>query len=153
MKPFQLIALALSFVMLAPAAVQTTSYEMIYSGGSLPGVKTKQYLKLFIGSDAIRLYSEHHGRERDDDAELSLMATAITDISYGQEVHRRVGTAVAVAVVSLGVGLLVALSKSKKHYIGIIWADGDQKRGMVLQADKNEFRGILAGLEGLTWKK
>ena len=84
---------------------------------------------------------------------MNLKATSIAEISYGQEVHRRVGTAVAVGVFSLGVGLLVALSKSKKHYVGLVWADGDKKGGMVLQADKNEFRGILAALEGLTGKK
>ncbi len=59
----------------------------------------------------------------------------------------------AAAVFSLGIGILVALSKSKKHYIGLVWADGDSKGGMVLQADKNEFRGILAALEGLTGKR
>jgi hypothetical protein len=159
MKPYQVIALALSFTLLAPAAFsqqssnQPPSYETIYSGGSLPGVKSNQYLQLHIGSDAIRLYAEHHGRQRDDEAQLSLMASSITDLSYGQEVHRRVGTAVAVGVLSLGVGLLVVLSKSKKHYIGIVWSDGSNKGGMVLQADKNEFRGILAALEGLTGKK
>jgi len=148
----KLLAILLSLSLLH-AAKEPATYETIYSGGSLPNVKSKQYLKLFIGSDGIRLYAEHHGRERDDEAALSLLATAITDVSYGQEVHRRVGTAVAVGVFTLGVGALVALSKSKKHYIGIVWADGDHKGGIVLQADKDEFRGILAALEGLTGKK
>ncbi len=47
----------------------------------------------------------------------------------------------------------MAFSKSKKHYIGVVWADGDKKGGIALQADKNEFRGLLAALEGVTGKK
>jgi hypothetical protein len=38
---------------------------------------------------------------------------------------------------------LMALTKSKKHYVGLTWADGD----------KNDYRGLLAGLEGVTGKK
>lgn len=60
---------------------------------------------------------------------------------------------IGLAVVSLGIGALVLLSKSKKHYVGLTWADGDKKGGLVVQADKSEYRGILAGLEGVTGKK
>ena len=78
---------------------------------------------------------------------------SVTEISYGQEVHRRIGTAVGLAVISLGIGALVAFSKSKKHYIGIVWADGDNKGGLAIQADKNEYRGLITALEGVTGKK
>jgi hypothetical protein len=64
-----------------------------------------------------------------------------------------VGSAIGLAVFSFGLGALLALSKSKKHFIGITWADGDKKGGLVVQADKNEYRGILLGLEGVTGKK
>lgn len=67
--------------------------------------------------------------------------------------HRRVGAAIGLAVISLGVGALMALSKSKKHYIGLTWADGDKKGGLAMQCDKNQYRGILAALEGITGKK
>jgi len=81
---------------------------------------------------------------------LTLPATAVTEISY---VHRRVGAAVGLAVVSLGVGALMALSKSKKHFIGVTWDDAGKKDGVAFQADKNDYRGVLAGLEGITGKK
>jgi CheY-like chemotaxis protein len=45
-------------------------------------------------------------------------ASAITEISYGQDVHCRVGTAIGVAVVSLGIGALMLLSKPKTHIAG-----------------------------------
>jgi hypothetical protein len=41
---------------------------------------------------------------------VTIPASAITEVSYGQDVHRRVGTAVAVGVFTLGLGALTALS-------------------------------------------
>jgi hypothetical protein len=35
--------------------------------------------------------------------------------------------AIGLAVVSLGIGALMALTKSKKHFVGLTWADGDKK--------------------------
>jgi hypothetical protein len=80
-------------------------------------------------------------------------AASVTDISYGQDVHRRVGAAIGVAVFTLGLGALLALTKSKKHFVGLTWADGDKKGGFAMQCDKNEYRGILNGMEGVTGKK
>jgi hypothetical protein len=77
----------------------------------------------------------------------------VTEISYGQDVHRRVGAAIGIGVVTLGIGALMALTKSKKHFVGLTWANGDQKGGLAMQCDKNEYRGILTGLEGITGKK
>jgi hypothetical protein len=37
--------------------------------------------------------------------------------------------------------------------VGITWADGDKKGGFVMQCDKNDYRGVLLGLEGVTGKK
>jgi hypothetical protein len=73
-------------------------------------------------------------------------------------VHRRVGAAIGLALVSFGIGALMALTNSKKHFIGLTWQTDDGKGGQVkggfaVQADKNEYRGILTGLEGVTGKK
>jgi uncharacterized protein YidB (DUF937 family) len=64
-----------------------------------------------------------------------------------------VGAAIGIGVVTLGIGVLMALTKSKKHFIGLTWANGDQKGGFAMQCDKNDYRGVLAGLEGITGKK
>jgi hypothetical protein len=45
------------------------------------------------------------------------------------------------------------LSKSKKHFVGITWVDGDKKGGFVMQCDKNDYRGVLLGLEGVTGRR
>src|SRR5499433_1481534 len=90
---------------------------------------------------------------RDKTEVLTIPASAITEISYGQDVHRRVGAAIGIAVVSFGVGALMALTKSKKHYVGLTWADADKKGGLAIQCDKSDYRGVLAALEGVSGKK
>jgi hypothetical protein len=84
---------------------------------------------------------------------VSIPPSAVTEISYGQNVHRRVGTAIAVGYFTLGLGGLIALSKSKKHFVGLTWINGDQRGGLVMQCGKNDYRGVLTGLEGVTGKK
>jgi hypothetical protein len=37
----------------------------------------------------------------------------------------------------------MALSKSKKHFVGLTSADTDKKGWLATQCDKNEYRGIL----------
>jgi hypothetical protein len=121
-------------------------YDVKYSGGSLESLKGGDDLRLFVASDHVML--------RHDKAEaFSLSPVSITEVSYGQEVHRRIGTAAGVAVLTLGVGAIIAFSKSKKHYIGMTWDDAGKKGGVALQADKNEYRGILTALEGVTGKR
>ena len=102
--------------------------------------------ELIIDPAQIRL---HLGK---DDV-VTIPASAVTEISYGQDVHRRIGAAIGLAIISFGIGALMALTKSKKHFIGLTWANGDQKGGFAIQCDKSDYRGILAGLEGVTGKK
>lgn len=142
-----ILALSLSILVpLAFAAESGSSYKVIYDGGSIQSLKAGNDARLFVDASQIRLV-------RDKQDILVIPASAVTEISYGQDVHRRVGTAIGLAVVSLGIGALMALSKSKKHYIGLTWDDNGKKGGFALQADKNDYRGLLAGLEGITGKK
>ena len=121
-------------------------YKVSYDGGSITSLKTGEHMKLFMDGDHIRMV---HNKT---DA-LSIPASAVTEISYGQDVHRRIGAAIGLATVSFGVGALMALTKSKKHFIGLTWDDAGHKGGVAFQADKSDYRGVLAGLEGVTGKK
>ena len=47
----------------------------------------------------------------------------------------------------VGLGALMALSKSKKHFDGLTWDDNGKKGGFAFQADKNDYRGILQVLK------
>ena len=127
--------------------VAANSYKIAYDGGSLIGIKAGDGAKLFIEEKQIRLVK---GK---DQQVIAIPADAVTEISYGQDVHRRIGAAIGVAVFTLGIGALLALTKSKKHFVGLTWADGDKKGGFAMQCDKNDYRGVLAGLEGITGKK
>jgi CxxC motif-containing protein (DUF1111 family) len=128
------------------AFASDSSYKIVYDGGSIPNVKANTDMKLYLGADHIRIMK---GKEEI----ANIPAAAVTEISYGQDVHRRIGAAIGVAVFTLGIGALLALTKSKKHFIGLTWADGDKKGGIAYQADKSDYRGLLAGLEGITGKK
>jgi CxxC motif-containing protein (DUF1111 family) len=143
------IALILCLLLIAipvTLSARDNGYNIKYDGGSVPDVKAGSDLRMYIDANQIRLLKGKNEL-------MTIPAKAITEISYGQDVHRRVGTAVAVGVFTLGVGALVALSKSKKHFVGLTWANGNLKGGFAMQCDKNEYRGILAGIEGISGKK
>lgn len=142
----RLLALILCLAIPVALVAGDNAYKVTYDGGSLTDQKAGTGMKLFIDSNQIRLV-------RDKGDVVTIPASTVTEISYGQDVHRRVGAAIGLAVVSLGIGALMALTKSKKHYVGLTWADGDKKGGFAMQCDKNDYRGVLAGLEGVTGKK
>jgi len=60
-------------------------YKVTYDGGSLTGPKAGAGLKLYIDSNQVRFL-------KDKTEVATIPASAITEISYGQDVHRRVGT-------------------------------------------------------------
>jgi hypothetical protein len=141
------IAIAAALCILLPLpALAENSYKVSYDGGSVDGLKPGSSAKLSIENNQIIL-------TKGDNATVTILASTVTEVSYGQDVHRRVGAAIGLAFVSFGIGALMALSKSKKHYVGITWANGDQKGGFVMQCDKNDYRGVILGLEGVTGKK
>ena len=142
----RLLAIFLCSLFPLSALAGDNSYKVVYDGGSVPDAKAGTNMKLYIDGNNIRIMK--------DKTEVAVIpASAVTEISYGQDVHRRVGAAIGVAVVSLGIGALLALSKSKKHFIGLTWDSEGKKGGFAFQADKNDYRGLLAGIEGITGKK
>lgn len=141
-----LLALILCSATIFSAFAGDGAYNLVYDGGSIPDLKTGSGMKLYLDENQIRIV-------KDNADVISLPASAVTEISYGQDVHRRVGAAIGLATISFGVGALMALTKSKKHFIGVTWDDAGRKGGAAFQADKNDYRGVLAGLEGITGKK
>src|ERR1700733_8597274 len=141
----RLIAAILSIVFPIAIIAGDNAYHVKYDGGSL-AEKSGAGLKMYIEANQVRFV-------RDKQDVVVIPASGVTEISYGQDVHRRVGTAVAVGVFTLSLGALTALSKSKKHFVGLTWANGDQKGGLAMQCDKNEYRGVLAAQEGVSGKK
>jgi opacity protein-like surface antigen len=128
------------------ASASESGYKLQYDGGTIANAKAGDSVTLFMEGSDIRIV-------KNKQTVLSIPASAVTDISFGQDVHRRVGTAIGLATVSFGIGALMMLSKSKKHFIGLTWDGDGTKGGFAFQADKNDYRGVLAGLEGITGKK
>lgn len=142
----RILALVLCLIFPLAAFSAENGYKIAYDGGSIPNTKPGTSMKLNIEGTNILIMK--------GSAEIALIpASAVTEISYGQDVHRRVGAAIGVGLVSFGAGALLALAKSKKHFIGLTWDNQGQKGGFAFQADKNNYRGLLAGLEGITGKK
>jgi hypothetical protein len=142
----RLLAVVLCIVIPTMLFAGDNSYKVTYDGGSISETKAGTGLKLYIESNQIRFM-------RDKADLVTIPASTVTEISYGQDVHRRVGAAIGIGVLTFGIGALMALTKSKKHFVGLTWANGDQKGGLAMQCDKSEYRGILTGLEGITGKK
>ena len=146
MKCFVALFLCLALPAGIFAADSQPSFKVVYDGGSLTNAKAGTKLNLSVDSTSVRI--------SDGKTEVAnIPASSITEVSYGQDVHRRIGAAIGLAVISLGIGALMALTKSKKHFVGLTWADGDKKGGFAMQCDKNEYRGVLAALEGVSGKK
>jgi len=143
----KVVAAVLSFLLsLSSFAASKDGFAVKYDGGTIANLKTGSDIRINPSGTTITM-------TKGNEDVISIPAASITEISYGQDVHRRIGAAVGLAIVSFGIGALMALTKSKKHFIGLTWATGDVKGGFAMQCDKNDYRGLLAALEGLTGKK
>jgi hypothetical protein len=86
------IAIVLCFATSLAAFASEGGYKVSYDGGSITSLKSGEHVKLFMDGDRIRIL---HG----DANVLSIPASSVTEISYGQDVHRGVGAAIGLATV------------------------------------------------------
>ena len=146
----QFLAVVLSCLMASAAFGQGNHFNKVrYNGGSIPSnVSPKDWdNKLTITPDVIVLETkgEKKGFER-----FEIPSKSVTSLSYGQEAHRRVGTMIALAVLVAPVALFGLFHKTRLHYIGIQYRMPDGKNGGILiQGDKDNYRAILVGLQGV----
>jgi hypothetical protein len=93
----KILALLLCFAIVqvsSAVAKDDGGYNVMYDGGSLPGLKAGKKLRMYIDAKEIRIMD---GKE----LVTTLVPSTIQDISYDQDVHRRIGAAIGLAVVSL----------------------------------------------------
>ncbi len=93
----KVVAILLCIIFPLSAVAGDNGYKIAYDGGSVQNAKAGTDMKLYIVGSNIRIV-------RDKKDVIVIPAAAVTEISYGQDVHRRVGAAIGVAVISLGVG-------------------------------------------------
>lgn len=78
----------------------------------------------------------------------------IIDLEYGQKAGRRVGAAIATAVLLSPVGLFLLFSKKRKHYVTIGYKDSEGKeQAAVFELGKDIVRTSLPILEARSGKK
>lgn len=78
----------------------------------------------------------------------------IIDIEYGHKTGRRVGAAVATALLISPVGLFLLFSKKRKHYVTIGYADAEGKEQVaVFELGKDIVRTTLPILEARSGKQ
>jgi len=148
-RPLLSLTLCLSLFANPAFSAKDGSIPMKYEGGSLP-LKQHDGLKVLLSPDTIKITQ---GKQS-----FAVPSQKVTEVSYGNDVHRRVGAAIGVAAVTLGIGAMLLLVKTKKHYVGIVWDGAEMagtppKGGAVFKVGKGEYRGFLSGLEGVTGRK
>ena len=88
---------------------------------------------------------------RSDGQSLSIDPARVTQLSYGQEAHRRVGTMIALGILVAPLILFGLFHKTRLHFIGIEYTDAQgQNGGVLIQAHKDNYRGVLMALRGAT---
>ena len=84
----------------------------------------------------------------------SILYQQIVDIEYGQKAGRRVGAAIATAILLAPVGLFLLFSKKRKHFVTIGYKDAEEKEQVaVFELGKDIVRTTLPILEARSGKK
>jgi len=86
----KVLVLILCAAVSSQAFAEENAYKVVYDGGSVADQKTGTGMKLFVDANQIRL-------TKDKKDVIVIPAAAVTEISYGQDVHRRVGAAIGLA--------------------------------------------------------
>jgi hypothetical protein len=116
------------------------SYTVKYEGGSL-GLEKGDKVTFDVTNDSLTFTTKK--------AKYAVQTEQVNDISYGQSVKNRTAAAIGIGVIVPAAGDAIGKSKSTAHYIEIIW-DGQPTGGIAFRVDKDDYRGLIAALEGAT---
>jgi hypothetical protein len=142
-------AVSLLLLLQTVALAQASGFKVRYLAG---GVETRTDRddwrnNLVILSDEIRV-------ELRDGQRLSVDPKSVTSISYGREATRHVARWVALGILVHPIAAVGLLNENVKHYVSIEYETAEgQKRGLLIQAHKNNYRNVLAMLRGATGKE
>jgi hypothetical protein len=139
------LALVLALSVFAYADGNTFT-RVRYNGGTVATkVKPDDWdNKLTVTPDAITLALK-------DGQKVDIPPKSVTNLSYGQEAHRRVGTMIALAVLVAPVALFGLFHKTRLHFIGVQYNMPDGKSGgILLQGDKDNYRAMLVALQSVS---
>lgn len=140
------IILCCTILLLSTTAYGSTFHDIRYNGGTIQTkVSPKEWGNvLTVTSDEIRL-------DLKDGQSVKIDPKRVSGLSYGQEAHRRVGTMIALGILVAPLALFGLLHKTRLHFVGIEYTTEDGKKaGLLLQAHKDNYRGVLEALRGAT---
>jgi hypothetical protein len=123
-----------------------TFNKVRYNGGSIAStVKPDDWKNtLIVDSDKITFKFK-------DGVVKEVDPKKVTGLSYGSEASRKIKTIIVLAVLLTPIALFGLFHKNRKHFVGIEWnEEGDKKGGVLLQGDKNNYKGMLMALRGVT---
>ena len=142
-------ALCLLLLLQTIALPQANVFNVRYLGGSLQ-TKTDRddwHNNLTILANEIRV-------ELKDGQKVSVDPKSVTSISYGREATRHVARWVTLGILVSPIAAIGLFNENVKHYISIEYETVEQKKGgLLIQADKNNYRNILALLRGATGRE
>jgi hypothetical protein len=148
--------LALTFFFHAAAWAGLDSKKVAYQGGStkdkdFPGAK-EAVIGVFDMKDEKTLKFDYTLNK--ESKTFSIPYDRFVDIEYGQKAGRRVGAAIATAILLSPVGLFLLFSKKRKHFVTIGYKDAEDKEQVaVFELGKDLVRTTLPTLEARSGKK
>ena len=134
------------------------SKKAAYQGGTMkekyfPGAKDSVE-GILNTSDEKELKFEYKLGKSTDEKVYTIPYDQIIDLEYGQKAGRRVGAAIATAILIAPVGLFLLFSKKRKHFVTIGYKDAEGKEQVaVFELGKDIIRTNLAILEARSGKK
>lgn len=156
MKKIVALCLISCLVLNATAMAGIDSKKAAYHGGTMKdkdfaGAKSAVEGILNTGDEKELKFGYTLNKEK---KVYSIPYDQFIDIEYGQKAGRRVGAAVATAILLSPVGLFLLFSKKRKHFVTIGYKDNDGKEQVaVFELGKDIVRTTLPILEARSGKK
>jgi hypothetical protein len=156
MRKATIFGLILCLALSPTALAGLDSKKAAYQGGTtkdkdFPGAKDAVEGKLNTADENLLKFEYKLSKE---DRTYAIPYKQIIDIEYGQKAGRRVGAAIATAILLSPVGLFLLFSKKRKHFVTIGYKDNDEKEQVaVFELGKDIVRTTLPILEARSGKK
>ena len=142
------------FCLEASVFAKVDAKKAAYVGGTVTVYKdAKEPVKGRLevkGEDALKFLSEDKKLKQD----YTIPYKDVIDLEYGQKAGRRVGAAIATAVLLSPVGLFLLFSKKRKHYLTVGYKDAEGKeQAAIFELGKDTVRETLAVVQARSGKE
>lgn len=151
-KPISLIVMILFVFNSIAFGVDSKKAE--YIGGTAPDFKgaKKNVAGTLSLDDETELRFTH--KFNNTNGTFAVPYDKIIDLEYGHKTGRRVGAAVATAILISPVGLFLLFSKKRKHFLTVGYHDEDGKEQVaVFELGKDIVKTVLPTIEARSGKK